>query len=262
MLVRVVGAFVAMLALTAMPALAQDAGAAKAAQPKPSGLEAVLKALHSEQVDLTGENLADASVDDVLGLLSRATGLRIVIMDHQFRNFGEDNFKLKKATQQIFNLKGMTLHRFLTKWLGSMNAKYEVNGDSITIVPLEENDNGKVPERVSLVAKEKPLNDVIEKLAEQYDLSVLITPQAGDNRVGFVSARLLNVPPATALEMLALQCELRVVKKGNAYLITSQEHENNLFNEKMDRERQKIELEKFRQSAPIGMGFGGVVSKP
>jgi hypothetical protein len=41
-----------------------------------------------------------------------------------------------------------------------------------------------------------------------------------------------------------------VVRKGNAYLITSRDHSNEMFGEKLERERQLIELEKFRQ-APL-----------
>ena len=91
---------------------------------------------------------------------------------------------------------------------------------------------------------------MVEKLAEQYDLSVVIAPQAGDARTGFVSAQLKNLAPETALELLALQNDLRVVRKGTAFLITSREHADSLFNEKMEKERVKIELDKFRQMPP------------
>jgi len=103
---------------------------------------------------------------------------------------------------------------------------------------------------VSLVVKEKPFNEVIDKLAEMYDLSVVICPQSGDGRTGFVTARLKNVTPAVAIELLAVQCDLRVIRKGNAFLITSRDHANELHNEKFERERQKIELLKFRE-APL-----------
>ena len=49
---------------------------------------------------------------------------------------------------------------------------------------------------------------------------------------------------------LALQADLRVVRKGAAYLITSREHADGLFQEEMEKERAKIELDKFRKMPP------------
>ena len=103
---------------------------------------------------------------------------------------------------------------------------------------------------VSFVVKEKPLNEAVAAIAERYDLTVVVTPQAGDAKMGFVTSRLLNVSADRALELLALQNDLRVVRKGTAFLITSREHAEGLHNEKMERERQKIELDKFRQMPP------------
>ena len=101
---------------------------------------------------------------------------------------------------------------------------------------------------MSAVFKEKPLNEAVAKIAEMYDLTVVVSPQAGDAKTGFVTARLLNVPADKALELLALQCDLRVVRRGNAFLITSKDQANELFNEKLDKERQKIEMQKLREA--------------
>ena len=103
---------------------------------------------------------------------------------------------------------------------------------------------------MSAVIKEKPLNEAVALLAERYDLTVVVSPQAGDAKTGFVTARILNVPAADALELLAVQSDLRVVRKGTAFLITSRDHANELFGEKMEKERQKIELDKFRAAPP------------
>ena len=103
---------------------------------------------------------------------------------------------------------------------------------------------------VSAVFKEKPLNEAVAAIAERYDLTAIVSPQAGDGRAGFITARLLNVPADRALELLAVQADLRVVRKGAAYLITSREHADGMYQESMEKERAKIELEKFRQMPP------------
>lgn len=113
-----------------------------------------------------------------------------------------------------------------------------------------------VDKPVTVMVKEKPFNEVIEKLAEEYDLSVVIAPQSGDARSGFVTARLKNVPVEDALELLAVQCDLRVIRKGNAFLITNRDHANDLFNEKLERERQLIELKQLRETPPVRFGPG------
>jgi type II secretory pathway component HofQ len=99
---------------------------------------------------------------------------------------------------------------------------------------------------VSLAVKEKPLNETVALIAERYDLTVVVSPQAGDARMGFVTVRLLNMPADKALELVALQADLRVVRKGKAYMITSRDHANDLFNERLEKERQKIEVKKLR----------------
>jgi hypothetical protein len=65
-----------------------------------------------------------------------------------------------------------------------------------------------------------------------------------------VSAHLLNLPADKALELLAEQCDLRVIRKGNAYMITTRDHAKELRAEQLEIERQKIELEKLRGSTP------------
>ena len=73
-------------------------------------------------------------------------------------------------------------------------------------------------------------------LADRYDLTAIVSPQAGDaRRAGFITARLLNVPADRALELVALQADLRVVRKGAAFLITSREHADALFQEEIEK---------------------------
>src|SRR5262249_2966233 len=104
---------------------------------------------------------------------------------------------------------------------------------------------------VSAIYKEKPLNEAIADLAEEFDLNVVVAPQAGDSRTAFVSARLLNVPAEKALELIALQADLRVVRKGTAFLVTSRDHANELFAEPLEKEKMKAEVERFRKGIDV-----------
>jgi len=47
-----------------------------------------------------------------------------------------------------------------------------------------------------------------------------------------------------------MQADLRIVRRGAAFLITSREHADALFQEAMEKERAKIELQRFRLMPP------------
>jgi hypothetical protein len=122
--------------------------------------------------------------------------------------------------------------------------KTDLNGDTVAAQPL-----------VSAVVKNMALSAVLDDLAADYDLTVILSPQAGDQKAAFVTARMLNVPADKAIELLALQADLRVVRRGPAFLVTTKEHADGLFNERHDREQRKIELENLRNP-------GGVLGGP
>jgi hypothetical protein len=180
-------------------------------------------------------------------------------MEEHFKaeNYPGD-IKEAKARLAATQLRGQSLHQFLTTILGTMEAAYVVKGGTVEIVPkshaaklAKAGDDKRPPSPlVSLVVKEKPLNEAVATLAERYDLTVVVAPQAGDAKTSFVTARVLNVAADDALELLAIQADLRVMRKGNAFLITSRDHANELFGEKLEKERQQIELDKLRTAPP------------
>ena len=129
-----------------------------------------------------------------------------------------------------------------------------VAAKEVKVVPTEEGDL-VLPPLVSAVYKEKPLNEALADLAEEHDLTIVVAPQAADNKAGFVSARLLNVPADKAIELLAVQADLRVVKKGNAWMVTSKDHAAELFNEALEKKKQKKEVDLLGQP-PFGFGGG------
>jgi type II secretory pathway component GspD/PulD (secretin) len=250
----------AALALVSVP----TAASATAKEPGKEALEALLESLDLEYRVADRQNVNETPLHDILQDLSKRYGITCVI---NVKSFDAGMFiSDKKPDSTTINLRGIKNREFLNVILGSMNATYLVHRDHIEIVSVEhaaKETKSKIrivagEERqaylcaplVSTVVKEKPLNEAVSKLADTFGLNVIVSPQAGDARTAFVSARLMNVPADKALELLALQADLRVVKKGNAFVITSREHAEGLFNEKQDRERQKIELEKLRE-APV-----------
>lgn len=259
-LVRVVT--VCALALAAAPLTADEVKPAVAK--KPDQVERVLAALAADAQLKDNFNVAEVPLGELLQLLSKQHQLTIVVNERSFKEVGRPNIKEERPELSATQLRDVTVHRLLTQVLDSLGGTYLVKNGVIEVVTVEhaakackaaldglgeESGRPRLKEPlVSAVITEKPLNEALAKLAETFDLTVVMSPQAGDARTGFVSARLLNVPADKALELLALQCDLRVVRKAGAFLVTSKDQANELFHEKLDRERQKVELEKLREA--------------
>jgi len=237
---------------------AEDRKPAKKADPT----EKVLDVLSQEVVLGEGTNVNETALVELCQSLGKRHEVKFVLNDPLFKSYRGDTFVIseRKPTVAATGLAGMTVHQFLGVVLEGMGATYLVRNGAIEIVPVQhaakvtksgasEDEGGQLrlnEPLVSAVLKEKPLNEAVAKIAEMYDLTVIVAPQAADAKAGFVTARLLNVPADKALELLAIQCDLRIVRRGTAYYITSREHATELFNEKLDKERQKIEVEKLR----------------
>jgi hypothetical protein len=256
MSMRLLMALAVAVALGSGSAIADDPPAKKA-----DSTAALLEVIFEQEVQLSDDNINDVPLYELVQKLSKRHAVTFIIQDEQFRaaEYPGDISEAKPRLRAT-NLRGLKMHQFLTTVLDSMGAAYIVKGDVIQIVPASHaaklaKSDGDAPGRpalplVSLVVKEKPLNEAVALIAERYDLAVVVAPQAGDAKTGFVNARMMNLPAADALELLAIQSDLRVVRKGNAFLITSRDHANELFAEKLEKERQQIELDKFRAAPP------------
>ena len=140
--------------------------------------------------------------------------------------------------------------------LAPREATFLVRKGYIEIVPVSlaikevkqvsDEDNRLTEPLVSVIYKEKPLNEALADLAEEYDLSIVVAPQAGDNKTGFVTVRLLNIPADKAIEMIALQADLRVVRSANGFFVTGKDHANDISNEKFEREQRLADLDRSR----------------
>jgi hypothetical protein len=234
------------------------------ADAKDDKTEQIIAILTEQEVQPPKGYVNDIPLFEMLSHLSKQHSLTFVINEECFNEVGQPNAKEVKPRLSTTELRGLHLHQFLRVMLDSMGATYLIRNNSVEIVPAQYAANltkaalkpveGESVCRhltqplVSYIVKEKPLNETVTKIAEMYDLTVVVSPQAGDARMGFVSARLLNMPAEKALELLALQADLRVVRRGAAFLITSKDHANEIFGEELEKERQKIELQKFRET--------------
>ena len=248
MSVRLLGCAVVGLVLAASPAAAAD-------PPKPGTTEHTLAALRQP---VSFDRVNETSVHELVQRLAEKFEIMFVIRDEAFRAVGQASLRDERPRFTATPIQGMSLHRFLTVCLNSVNATYLVRKDHVEIVPVvnaaketknlfteEQGDGTNVRLKEPLVAvayKEKPLTEALADLAEEYDLTVVLGPQAGDARTGFVTARLLNVPADRAVELLALQADLRVVRRGTAYLVTSKDNADALESRSGKRSEDASEL--------------------
>lgn len=222
----------------------------------------------------------ELQLSEFAGLVEKATGVPVTINTAAFRA-GGDNVDPESQTVRVTPAKKLAGTVVLRHTLGRQGWTYLVRRDHVEIVPLSYalRESRQTPivdaggeekaaqPLVSAVVKNLPLEAALEDLASDHDLTILLSPKAGDQKAAFVTARLLNVPADKAIELLALQADLRVVRRGPAFLVTTQEHSDQLNNERNDRERQKIELENLRNPGGLGVlgqppggalcGFGG-----
>ena len=260
-------ASLALVALTFAPTVALAQDAAK----KDATAELLVKL--RKPVDFA---IADElRLQDLADLIAEKHGVPITINAFAFSNEGGETNPADMMVKMPKS-KGLSLSTVLRNVLMAKSATFLVRKSHIEIVPLSRaaseakirpDDFGSVllmQPLVSAIYKEKPLNEALADLAEEYDLTIVMAPQAADNRMGFVNARLLNVPADKAIEMLALQADLRVVQKGSSFFVTSKDHANELFNERLDKVKQKLEVEQLRNGPvnPFGMPGLGVPPAP
>lgn len=237
-------------------AVADDRKESKAAPADPT---AELLAKLRQPVTLPA---GEMSLAEFAAAVEKATGVGVAINERAFSTDGENGDPAELPVRPA-RFKGATAADVLRHTVARHGATFVVRRTHVEILPLAAarreaklstgtDGNGDPIEPaplVSAVFKEKPVNEALAELAAEHDLTVVVAPQAGDHKTTCVSARLLNVPADKAVELLAVQADLRVVRRGAAFLVTSKDHAEQLFNERMDREQRKIELENARNPA-------------
>jgi hypothetical protein len=256
------------LALVIAPAVGEER---KAADPKPAPqpkdadpLESLLAALENEVQLREGTNINEVPLFELLQDLSKRYQVTFIVNEESFKADGIPNIREEKAKIAATQLRGLRLSQFLLVVLDSMSGTYLIKNNAIEIVPVQhaaratktdftQGEEGGPPRLkeplVSMIVKDRPLNEAVARIAEAHDLTVILSLQAGEAKNRRISARILNTPADQALEVLTLQCDLRILRRGATFFVTSRDHANELSAEKLEQERVQIELKKSRADA-------------
>lgn len=77
---------------------------------------------------------------------------------------------------------------------------------------------------VHVHALKRPLEEVLKGVADRATLNVVVDPRAKEKAATDVTARLLNTPADTALDLLADMAGLKAVRVRNVFYVTTAEH--------------------------------------
>ena len=204
--------------------------------------------LHTKKVKLPNA-IKDTPLRTLKEQLEKEYDVMIVVREDLFTLQGEaDDDIMDRKFRQDTNLNGLPLEAFLRVALPEIKATFLVRKHYIEITtweaasanfddPLAEKfRQGGVPlpesirdtPLVSIVIKDRPFDRVVADLADAYGFTVIVANQANEDAKINVSARLMNVPFPTALDVLALNAGLKVVRRDNTFIVTTVEHAGNL----------------------------------
>jgi hypothetical protein len=213
---------------------------------KAGRVQSIVAALQEEQVSYD-KDLVTPPLPEVLGDLAKMYNVQFITERSAFEQPAalDDSRAVKLGTSR---LDGLTLHSFLQLYLRSLsvpNVTYLVRDGYIEITTLESalkqaafdeaiEEAGsfvtptaldlakarlKLP-LVCVVVENRTVKEVFDTLANVYGLNIMIDTAAREQMKTRLTERLLNVPADTAIELLAKQAGLHVVRKGNVFRVT------------------------------------------
>ena len=241
---------VALLAtgLLAMPGVrAQPA----AVQTVASSAEIIVNIIQMERVSYE-KDLQTTPFKEVLEDVAKRYNITFVVNTSAFGDKANSIGIAKAEKLSVTKIDGMLLTTFFDVYFRALsveNVTYLVRADHIEITTrdaaqkeaglMEAMDEAKAlgepseviraKARLSLplvcvAVKDRPLSAVLNDLSNVYGLNIVVEPGGGGAREILktpLTERLLNVPVDTALELLAGQAGLNVVRRGNTFRITS-----------------------------------------
>jgi len=223
-----------------------------ASQPDQSSvlLEKLAKRISLKDPIGAGLDLALTELADEHGLQGK-----IVIDKAAFKAEGVDD-----AAEEMVRLPKVTdmkLGTILEKLLLQVNGTYLVRDNHIEVTTLAarwkemnlndddaESNYRKTMPVVRLTFKETALRKALEELGEKYEKTIILAPQVAEKGDAAVSARFVNVPLDTAVELLADMVDLKLVRKANVLFITTPERAEPLLAEEVKRKAAIRENEK------------------
>lgn len=208
--------------------------------------EKIVDVLHNQRASYE-KDLQTTPFPEVLGDLAKRYNITFVVDKVAFGDAAGALSDAKADRLSTSRLDGLPVGTFLDIYLRGLsveNVTYLVRPDYIEITTREAaQKEAGLPEAIEeaktagepgevvrakarmnlplvcVAVKDKPLGAVLKDLSRVYGLNVVVEPGVREQLNTQLTERLLNVPADTALEVLAGQAGLSVVRKGNVFRI-------------------------------------------
>jgi hypothetical protein len=202
--------------------------AVAAPAPAADQVKTVIKKL-SMPIDLEKGIDKDTPLQDALAFLSDRYDLTILIDVQAFKE--EPQVKeIENTKVRLAKMKGIPLGTVLRLVLDQANSTALVRAGYVQIVPTHravrevyKGREGPYSPIVHAAFDKRPLEEVLEELAEQTGVSIVVDGRC-EGATEPVTATLMNVPLDTAVRLLADMAGLRVVPLDNTLYVTSKEN--------------------------------------
>lgn len=151
-------------------------------------------------------------------------------LDRKFVNLAPENPILQELVT-LRKMKSVRLETVLNLICNQIHGTYLIYADRIVLVNRDALAGiiGQGEEEPPLVTlplvtmkfESKSLAQTFNEISERTNTTILLAPQVAEVAKATISAKLINTPIDRAISLLAEMGELRMVRKGNAYLVTS-----------------------------------------
>jgi hypothetical protein len=207
-------------------------------------------------IDFKGNDDPKLTLIEFLNFLSERHDVSFDVNEKAFNAEGYNDVLKTEITANNTPLPPMsktTLRKVLMKALARLSPKsgatFLIRKDAIEItteaavreeldLPAPKNDEEKAPPLPPLVWEEftdEPLEDALREIAHVMDATILIDPRASTKAATKIDATLRNVPLDTSLTLLCDMAGLAVVKRHNAYYVTTPENAERLRSSKKEK---------------------------
>jgi hypothetical protein len=169
------------------------------------------------------EREIEAPLKDVLESLSDRFNLKLVINVAAFKELNPPIENVGEIRTKLPKMQGVSVAAVMRIVLSPFNGTYVVRQGFIEITTLPNaQDCAKL--KVQISAKQEPLNEVLEDLAEQTGANIVVDLRAEEKAQTFITANLQGVSLGTAVRVLANMADLKSVALDNVLLVTTTEN--------------------------------------
>ena len=202
-----------------------------------------------EKIDY--ELVVQATLDKVLDSLLLREGIPWRVNEAAFRAAQQDKDIVNYAEiERISKLEGVTRAAVLRRLLdnvqpksGKIDVAFVVRRDGVEITTEQAYRNefypdwkeAWLPPLVYEAFSDVPLREALTSLAADCDVNIVIDARVAEKAKVKVTAEFATAPLDSAVELLADMADLKVVRLGNVYYVTSPEHAGQLKKEQQER---------------------------